>query len=942
MALTRLKSKPFTFTRTPNNPDAQYFRRELERALDFIDQQFSALTVSDTAATDIIPTSRGGFGINMSPIPQFGIPYATQPNKFGWVRSSAFSIGLLGRQSQAEWQTALGITSFGNIPQNSILGRYEPSTGPAQVAGLGGGLLFDGSNLRVTDALLAFSSLTAVEGDLLRYRSGMWGGQDLGTFFDDLIADPVAATYDYTELPFTFAADKRLLGRDGAASAEISIGSALLLTGGVLNTGPQLAAIEALTTTSYGIGLLEMADDVALRAYAGLGTSAVLDAGVALGTATLDAGGKVPLSQIPDSVLGQVEYQGSWNAATNTPTLSTTPGAGSKGYYYVTSVAGTFDGIDYGVGDWIISNGTVWEKVDNTDAVVSVAGRIGAINLFQADISGLTTADTPVFTSARLSGLTTNGVLRTTGGNGTLTVSAVLAASLGGTGQSTYADGDLLYGAAGNLAKLSHPGLLGYVLVTSFFGGLQWVDSTTLAVTTLTGTANQVLVNGTSGSGQTGNITLTTPQNIHTGATPQFAGLGIGVPAVAGTPLWSEVSLNGLAFHINRNTNTGNTARATNIAWADTAQILFQAFGSGHTGSILGVTAANVAQFAASSASRLLITTDNTAPIVFAVNNTEVGRLTGTGFQGAVGATTPNTGTFTTAAINSAGAGRMFHIAASSGYALATIESGGANQNTYLEFKPTGTGQAVFQVNATDLMFLSSTGINNTAIGATTPSTVAATAISASGAISSTASNGVLSFAPSTGTNAVYALFDNDGSNLFFGLENSSGSATGITGISAYDCFFGPLDNVNLCLVQNGIVRGKITSTGLNSMAIGATTPSTVRGTKLIGGGTTPSIAVAAAAGTGASATISGSDAAVRVVLTTGTTASAGLLFTVTFASAFAAAPKVVFTPCESDSASLVLNSQPYVIRNTTTFEFQVVNAPSDSTDYPLDFVIIG
>lgn len=47
----------------------------------------------------------------------------------------------------------------------------------------------------------------------------------------------------------------------------------------------------------------------------------------------------------------------------------------------------------------------------------------------------------------------------------------------------------------------------------------------TIAVSTLTGTANQVLVNGTSGVATSGPITLTLPQNIGTAATPNFAGL---------------------------------------------------------------------------------------------------------------------------------------------------------------------------------------------------------------------------------------------------------------------------------------------------------------------------------------------------------------------------------------------------------------------------------
>ena len=102
------------------------------------------------------------------------------------------------------------------------------------------------------------------------------------------------------------------------------------------------------------------------------------------GVASLDATGKIPLSEIPDSIIGQVEYMGTWNAFTNTPTLNPLVPE-QKGHYYVVSAAGVFGGVDYAVGDWIISNGVEWQKVDNTDAVTSVFGRIGAILPLEAD-----------------------------------------------------------------------------------------------------------------------------------------------------------------------------------------------------------------------------------------------------------------------------------------------------------------------------------------------------------------------------------------------------------------------------------------------------------------------------------------------------------------------------------------------------------------------------
>ena len=100
--------------------------------------------------------------------------------------------------------------------------------------------------------------------------------------------------------------------------------------------------------------------------------------------------GKVPLSQINDALIGAVNYQGNYNASNNTPALPTA--VGNKGKYYVVTVAGTQQGLTFTNGDWIISNGTIWEKVDSNNDVTSVAGKTGAVILGTTDIGGLETA----------------------------------------------------------------------------------------------------------------------------------------------------------------------------------------------------------------------------------------------------------------------------------------------------------------------------------------------------------------------------------------------------------------------------------------------------------------------------------------------------------------------------------------------------------------------
>ena len=148
----------------------------------------------------------------------------------------------------------------------------------------------------------------------------------------------------------------------------------------------------AYTLTGYvkGTGTTAMtaAATIPNTDITGLGTASTKDAGAALGVATLDAGGKVPVSELPAAVLGALSYQGTWDASTNTPTL--TSSVGTKGYYYVVSVAGNtnLNGItDWLVGDWAVFNGSIWQKVDNTETVTSVNGQTGAVVLTTTNIA---------------------------------------------------------------------------------------------------------------------------------------------------------------------------------------------------------------------------------------------------------------------------------------------------------------------------------------------------------------------------------------------------------------------------------------------------------------------------------------------------------------------------------------------------------------------------
>jgi hypothetical protein len=171
---------------------------------------------------------------------------------------------------------------------------------------------------------------------------------------------------------------------------DLSANRTFALANTAVTTGTYGTAARTITQTVDQQGRLtnifDQPIEIAYTQVTGLGTAATKDAGAALGVATLDAAGKVPASQIP--LQGDLNYQGTWNATTNTPTL--TSSVGTKGYYYVVDVAGTtnLNGItDWQVGDWAIFNGSVWQKVDNTDAVTSVNGFTGTVVLTTTNIA---------------------------------------------------------------------------------------------------------------------------------------------------------------------------------------------------------------------------------------------------------------------------------------------------------------------------------------------------------------------------------------------------------------------------------------------------------------------------------------------------------------------------------------------------------------------------
>lgn len=115
------------------------------------------------------------------------------------------------------------------------------------------------------------------------------------------------------------------------------------------------------------------------------------------GVATLDGGGKVPVSQLPNSVM---ELQGFFDPSTTT----LVDGVGNPGDVYEASVAGSHDFgngvITFKVGDWAVyaADGK-YHKSTNSNEVTSVNGQTGTVSLSTDNISEGST--NKYFTDAR-------------------------------------------------------------------------------------------------------------------------------------------------------------------------------------------------------------------------------------------------------------------------------------------------------------------------------------------------------------------------------------------------------------------------------------------------------------------------------------------------------------------------------------------------------------
>jgi len=128
--------------------------------------------------------------------------------------------------------------------------------------------------------------------------------------------------------------------------------------------------------------------------------------------------------------------------------------------------------------------------------------------------------------------------------------------------------------------------------------------------------------------------------------------------------------------------------------------------------------------------------------VAFQQNGTEIMRLTSTGLG--IGTSSPSY----KLDVSRATTGASARFANSTSYGQIFIESAGTNQNAYLTFTPSGTGNAIIQVASGDYLQITSTG--NVGIGTSSPSQKLDVVGSINASVNSTVAG--VSFSSGTGT----------------------------------------------------------------------------------------------------------------------------------------------------------------------------------------------
>lgn len=543
-------------------------------------------------------------------------------------------------------------------------------------------ITINGNSVSLGGSITVSASTTAA---LTLNNSGT--GAVSGTTFNG----STAVTLSYNTIGASPLAGSTSLTTVGTITTGVWNGTAIangyLANSSITINGTNVSLGGSATITAANPNALTISTGLSGTSYTGASpvTIAIANTGVSAGTygsatsiPTLTVNSQGQITSISTNALNSPAYQGTWNASTNTPTL--TSSVGTNNNYYIVSTAGTttLNGISlWSVGDWAIFNGTTnaWEKVlgGSTEAFSSliVTGLTGY--MYANGTSAVTASTTIPNAGLANSSITINGSSVSLGGSITVTATASNALTIG-TGLS----GTSYNGSAPVTIALS---------------------STTVSAGSY-GSATQV---GTFTVNAQGQLTAASNTTV-TPAVTSITGLGTGVA----------------------------TALAVNTGSAGAFVVNGGALGTPSSGTLTNATglpvSTGISGLGTGVATALAVNTGSAG--AFVVNGGALGtpssgtvtNLTGTAsinINGTVGATTPTTGAFTTVSASGVITSTVvtgtapFTVASTTQVANLNAATAGTATNAtnvaittgsgstnYLHFGPVSSGNSATNINA--------------------------------------------------------------------------------------------------------------------------------------------------------------------------------------------------------------------------------------------------
>lgn len=350
------------------------------------------------------------------------------------------------------------------------------------------------------------------------------------------------------------------------------------------------------------------------------------------------------------NAIGALNYKGTWNASTNTPTLAS--GVGTKGDYYVVSVAGStnLDGETlWGVGDWAVFNGSIWQKVDGGST-----GNFTSLNTGTLDVTGNSTLG-----DASTDTVTVNGYMGVGAAASTDSKLYIVGPATSGTNQ---------YGVQVRASGTS--GATGSVRAVYGRADTEAASFTTSAAVSFWSD------DAIKGAGST----ITNQHGVYISDQTQGTNnYGITSLVSSGANKWNIYASGTAANHFAGNVGIGTASPGARLDITSSAA--FTARFSGPVNTYVEVTDGTGSFKAQLISNSPFLTSVGSYPMIFGTNNSERMRLTASGSLG-VGTTSPN---------------GIIHAEVASGNAVIRSKTGGSG-SAILILETTGIGAQ--QINA--------------------------------------------------------------------------------------------------------------------------------------------------------------------------------------------------------------------------------------------------